>query len=43
MRSPTLASNREKVAASRRALKALRANPANEFTNELIMDKNWYE
>jgi hypothetical protein len=32
LRAPIVASNREKVADSPRALKALIANPANEFT-----------
>jgi hypothetical protein len=33
LRSPTVASNREKVVDSRRALKALRANSANQLTH----------
>jgi hypothetical protein len=38
----TVAPNHEKVSDSRRALKALRVNSANEFTHLITADEIWY-
>jgi hypothetical protein len=41
-RAPTVASKLDKVADSRRGLKARRAKSANEWTNQITIDEIWY-